>query len=83
MANYLVMELKGRVDWSHIGYTHTFLDPNNIKKGTDSIKLVNSVLLQYNHRGTKEELRTILDVLKERKEDFRVSLYLTNKKTRN
>ena len=83
VANYLVMELKGRVDWSHIGYSHTFLDPDNIKKGTDSVKLVNSVLLQYNHRGTKEELRTILDVLKERKEDYRVSLYLANKKTRN
>ena len=79
VANYLVMVLKGRVNWRNIGYTHTDLDPANIKKGTDSVKLVGRVFLQYAHRGTKEELRNILDVLKERKEEYKVSLYLAKK----
>lgn len=79
VANYLVMALKGRVNWRKIGYTHTDLDPANIEKGTDSVKLVGRVFLQYAHRGTKEELRNILDVLKERKEEYRVSLYLAKK----
>lgn len=74
VANYLVMVLKGRVRWSNIGSTHTDLDPVNIKKGTDSVKLVGRVFLQYNHRGTEEEIRSILDVLKERKEDYRISM---------
>lgn len=79
VANYLVMALKGRVDWSHIGYTHVDMDPASIKKGTDSVKLVNSVFSQYSHRGTKEEMRSILDVLKLRKEEYRISLYNSKK----
>lgn len=75
VANYLVMALKGKVNWPDIGLTHTNLDPANIKKGTDSVKLIGRVFLQYNHRGTKDEIRSILDVLKERKEEYRISMY--------
>lgn len=79
VANYLVMVLKGRVNWPNIG-THTDLDPANIKKGTDSVKLVGRIFLQYNHRGTKEEIRSILDVLKERKEEYRINMYNAKKR---
>lgn len=77
VANYLVMALKGRVVWSQIGYTHTDLDPENIEKGTNSVSLINRVFSQYSHQGTKEEIRSLLDVLKERKEEYRNKLYKT------
>ena len=72
VANYLLMALKGRVDWSHLGFTHSDLDPVNIEKGTNSVKLVGRVYLQYGHKGTKEEIRSVLDTLKERKEEYRI-----------
>ena len=80
VANYLVMSLKGKVNWSNLGFTHTDLDPANINKGTNSVKLVGRVFLQYNHSGTKEEIRSILDVLKERKEEYRISIYTAKKR---
>ena len=70
-VNYLVMVLKGRVKWGCIAETHEDLDPRNIAKGTDSVKLVNCVFLQYNHRATKEEQRKVLDCLIQRKMDFK------------
>ena len=79
VANYLRMALKGRVDWGHLGYTHLDLDPANIEKGTDSVKLVGRVYLQYCHKGTKEEIRSVLDTLKRRKEEYRISMYNAKK----
>jgi len=67
VANFLVMALKDRVDWSRIGETHTDLDPQNIKKGTRTEKLVNSIFSQYNHRGTKSEVRKVMDEVIARK----------------
>lgn len=67
VANYLVMMLKGRVDWNRIGETHIDLAPQNIEKGTNTEKLVNRVYLQYNHRGTKEEVRNVMDEVIARK----------------
>lgn len=65
------MMLKGRVNWNNIGYTHIDLDPNNIKKGTDSVRLVNSVFSQYNHPFTKEERRSVLDVVVARRAELK------------
>lgn len=79
VANYLVMALKGRIDWKNIVYTHTDLYPQNIKKGTNPLRLVNSVFMQYNHFGTKEEIQDILGVLKTRKEDYKASQYHKSK----
>jgi len=80
VANFLLMALKGQVDWGHLGNTHSDLDPVNIEKGTDSVKLVGKVFFQYSHRGTKEEIRSVLDTLKEKKEEYRVRLYNAKKK---
>ena len=77
--NYLVMALKGRIDWKNIVYTHTDLAPQNIKKGTNPLRLVNSVFMQYNHFGTKEEIQDILGILKTRKEEFKSSQYRKSK----
>ena len=71
VANYLVMVLKGRVEWSRIAETHTDLDPKNIQKGTDTIKLVNRVFLQYNHRATKEERKSLIDAVVEKKNEYK------------
>lgn len=69
VANYLVMVLKGRVDWSRLGATHIDLDPQNIEKGTNTEHLVNRVFMQYNHRGSKLEIRTVMDEVIARKEE--------------
>lgn len=71
VANYLVMVLKGIVSWDTIGTTHIDLMPENIEKGTDTVKLVNSVYLQYNYRLTKEEQRKVIETVKERKEEYK------------
>lgn len=71
VVNYLVMVLKGRVDWSQIGETHIELDPQNIEKGTNTEKLVNRVFLQYNHRGTKAEVRRVMDEVIARKKGLK------------
>lgn len=69
VANYLVMVLKGHVDWNKIGETHVDLNPHNIEKGTDTEKLVNRVFQQYNHRGTQEEIRNVMNEVIARKKN--------------
>lgn len=71
VANYLVMVLKGRVDWSRIGETHSDLNPQNIEKGTNTVHLVNRVFMQYNHRGTKAEVRSVMDEVVRRKKELK------------
>lgn len=71
VANYLVMVLKDRVDWSCIGETHIDLDPQNIEKGTKTEGLVNRVFMQYNHHGTKEEVRNVMDEVIARKKGLK------------
>lgn len=73
VANYLVMVLKGQVDWNKLGGTHEELDPKNIEKGTDSVRLVNRVFLMYNHRFTKVEQRNVLDVVVARRKEYKMT----------
>ena len=72
VANYLVMALKGRVTWDALGATHIDLMPENIKKGTETVRLVNNVFMQYNHRFTKEEQRKVIDMVKEKMEEYKL-----------
>lgn len=71
VANYLVMVLKGKVNWIEVSKIHRDLKPENIAKGTNPESLVNRVYMQYGHRLTKEEREIILEDLKQRKLDYK------------
>ena len=68
-ANYLTMALKGKVNWSNLGYIHDSFNAKKFSKGTQPIPLINTVLMQYNHRPLKEEVLRILADIKKQKEE--------------
>lgn len=68
VANYLVMALKGKVDWDHIGNIHSEFTKKWVK-GTNPYALINRTLCAYNYHPTKEQVRNIIESIKERREN--------------
>lgn len=66
-ANYLVMALKGKVDWANIGQTHHLFQRKNIPKGTNPMTWVNGILTRYNCHATQAVRDQIVEYIKANK----------------
>lgn len=66
-ANYTVMALKGKVNWSEIGAIHPLFRLENIPFGTNPKTWINRVLNDYHCKATKQDRDAIYEVIKARK----------------
>lgn len=66
-ANYLVMALKGKVNWATIGQTHHLFQRKNIPKGTNPVSWVNGILTKYNCHATQADRDQIIEYIKANK----------------
>lgn len=67
-ANYTVMALKGRVDWSNLGSTHPLFQPENIPSGTNPKTWINRVLNEYHSQATLDDREKIFESIKAKKD---------------
>lgn len=66
-ANYLVMALKGKVQWERLGEFHPKFQKANIPAGTNPRALVNFVLNEYQSQATQAERDKIVEYIKANK----------------
>lgn len=67
-ANYLVMALKGKVDWANVWQTHHLFQRKNIPKETNPVSWVNGILTKYNCHVTRAVRDQIVEYIKANKQ---------------